>query len=79
MSNTSVRDGRTKKRKKERKKGDKHTAKFGVGRPNELLLELSATSRLYQGVQPARGVDLGHSLVVNGFGEWARERLEETL
>jgi hypothetical protein len=40
---------------------------FGAGRPNELVLELSAAG-LYQGVQPARG----HGLVVNRFREWAR-------
>jgi hypothetical protein len=58
---------------------NKHTAKFGIGRPNELVLELSTTGRLYQGVQPAGGVDLAHGLVVNGLREWARECLEETL
>ena len=55
------------------------TAKFGVCRPNEIVLELSATRRLYEAVQPARRVDLSDRLVVDGFGQGARERLEETL
>jgi hypothetical protein len=60
-------------------KENKRTAKFGVGRPNELVFEFSATRRLYQGVQPAGGIDLAHDLVINGLWEWAWERLEETL
>ena len=43
-------------------------AKFGVGCTGELVLELSATGRLYQGVQPARGVVLGQVLSSTGSG-----------
>jgi hypothetical protein len=56
-----------------------HTAKFGNRCPNQLVVELSATGRLYQGVQRARRIDLGYGLVVNGLWERARERFEESL
>ncbi|KAI0290252.1 hypothetical protein BC826DRAFT_1028100 [Russula brevipes] len=61
------------------KRNEEHTAELGVCRPNELMLELSTTRRLYQGVQSARRVYLGHRLVVDGLWQRAWERLKESL